>query len=259
LVHGYPGYPDESLRILDDIMRRKDDGIISILGNHEFMHIYHLNVRKKDLEFVPGFEASIKLNRARYIGFMKNMPYAIRTRGGVTINHAGANMTAHPQVSEKFKALVGASHLEFMRRLNHDDLLNHLERYASKARTIIMPYQHPDTHYDPLIGATLHSSDIGEYLWNVFFNANENEFGDELYKEMTDAYVAEMGSDGLTQRILLSGHIWVPHGTQIVNDKHLRLGLTHTDPNDKTLAVVESKRIYENPMELLYDVELLRK
>jgi hypothetical protein len=258
LIHGYPGYPDESVKILDDLMEKKDDKIISILGNHELMHIYHMSVGKGDLEFVPGFEAKIKQDRSKYIGFMKNMAYAVRTSGGVTINHTGASPVTHPQFSEDFRAIVGAPHLEFMKWLKHDNVLDQLARLAARSKAIIMPYQNPDKYYDPAIGQALHNSNIGEYLWATFFNKNENEFGQEMYNEMTDAYLKEMGSDGLAQRILISGHVGVPHGSQIVNDKQLRLGIAHTNPEDKTLAVVESRRFYESPMELLYDIELLR-
>src|SRR3989344_1835404 len=83
LVHGYPGYEDRSVKILDDLMNNHDSSVMALLGNHELMHIYHMSGVAKnghDLHDSAGpLEEQITGSRAKYVDFMKRMPYAVRT------------------------------------------------------------------------------------------------------------------------------------------------------------------------------------
>ena len=72
LVHGYPGYEDKSVQILDDLIDNPDPSVIALLGNHELMHVYHMaKAVKNGHDFAGPLEEKIKGNRKKYVDFMR--------------------------------------------------------------------------------------------------------------------------------------------------------------------------------------------
>lgn len=248
LVHGYEGYEDRSVQILDDLIDNSDPSVITMLGNHELMNIYHMGqVTKNEQEFVRPLEEQIEHNRERYIGFMKQMPYAIRTSGGVLINHTGANPPMAGFSIPAYQDLVQkGGGFRLMDDLNHDIILEQLKKAAGVET---------EGQYSPQIGQVFTGTDIGSYLWDVFFNKNEFEYGEEQYHKMLDGFLETMSRGNRPQRFAVTGHIEVPEGHKVVDGRQLRICSSYgaNDPN-KVLALVDASKQYSSVGPLVSDL-----
>ena len=262
LVHGYPGYEDKSVEILDDLIDNPDSRVISMLGNHELMHIYHLGKNVKNVhDFAGPLEKKIEGNRARYVDFMKSMPYAVRTAGGVLINHTGANvpMAADLPVSDyphhPSEQLSGKTDgFELVDSLDHDAVLAALGvvMEAQSGQRLPDDFSHK---YSPQIGQTFNETAIGNYLLEVFFNKNEDQYKDGVYERMLTIFMRKMSKGGSQQRFLVSGHIEVPDGYRVVGGKQLRISSSHgAEDSKKVLASVDASRQYSSVGELVKDL-----
>ena len=248
LVHGYEGYKkDRSVQILDDLIDNPDPSILTMLGNHELMQIYHIGQ-----VFVRPLEEQIKHNRERYIGFMKQMPYAIRTSGGVLINHTGANPPMSGFARPKYQGLVQrVDGFRLMDGLNHDMVLEQLKK-GTGFKT--------EGLYSPQIGRLFVQSDIGRYLWDVFFNMNEFEYGEKQYDRMLGGFLATMSNGNRPQLFVVTGHIGVPEGYKVVGGRQLRICSSYgaEEPN-KVLALVDASTQYSTVDRLVSDLVPLTK
>lgn len=259
LIHGYKGYEDRSVQILDDLISNADPSVICLMGNHELMHIYHMQVSKNGQSFVEPFEDQIKHNREHYMNFIKSMPYAIRTAGGVLINHTGANIPMAGYSGEEYGQLARADGFRLINNLNHDKMLEQLK----KATREVMEKQYGQKladdffdDYSPEIGQIFMETDIGQYLWDVFFNKNEFEYKKQ-YPVILDKFMQTM-STGLPQRFLISGHIEVPEGYAIISGKQLRICSSYgTREKNKVLALVDASREYSSINKLVADLQPL--
>ncbi len=260
LVHGYTGYEDKSLEILDDLIDNQDQSVIPVLGNHELMHIYHMKIGKGDIEDFAGpledrIEDSGK-GRERYVKLMKKMPYAIRTKGGVTILHTGANPPmAGMLANEGYRGLLEKTDgFELIKNLDHNLLLNELTKVAKKIDGLSEDYF--DDGYLPVLGDVFSQSDIGCYLWDVFFNGNEEEYGRWEYGLMLEKFLKTMSHGNREQRFLIAGHMKAKEGYEVVLEKQLRISTSHGAKNDskKTLALVDASRKYSRIDELVKDL-----
>lgn len=254
IIHSDGKYEDKSLEILDDLIDNPDKTIIPVLGNHELMHIYHLEVKKDkmDTSFAEPLEIRIEKegkNREKYIEFMKQMPYAIRTKGGVVINHTGPNPPMAGLYRKGYGDLVQKyDSFNLMDQLDHDKNLDPLK--ITTRKLIEKDYGHKlaDNFFDdfsPQIGQIFLSSPLGNYLWDVFFNMNEFGFEERMYNEMLDKFLKTMSNGNKKQEFLVSGHIWVPDGYKTINATQLRIcSSSGTSDSNKVMALVDASQEY---------------
>jgi predicted MPP superfamily phosphohydrolase len=206
LIHAYPGkQKDESKDMLLQLIQmganQPDSDIICLLGNHEFVHIYHIPLQKGPLEFTTWFENRIRKDREEIIRFMMNMPLLLRTKGGVLINHTGAaNRYTNNETFD----------LEWMKSYQHQPKFQkHLEQI---------------TQYDPYVGADFMHTTEGDFLWDILMNGNERQFK-EHYPQMVEEFLQYASIDRPDQpmKVLVSGHIVAEYGAEIITPKHVRL------------------------------------
>ena len=206
LIHAYPGkQKDESLEMVQQLMEmganQPDSDIICLLGNHEFVHIYHIPLQKGHLEFTSWFERRLRGKREKVVEFFMDMPLMIRTKGGVLINHTGASNRYNS--NEDFD-------LEWFRKFNHrGDYTFHLENLKK---------------YNTYVGSDFMNTSEGDFLWDILMNGNERQYGED-YMKMVKDLLEFMSQDRLDSPLksLVSGHIGVHYGAEMVGDHQLRL------------------------------------
>ncbi|PKQ61108.1 hypothetical protein BZG02_16825 [Labilibaculum filiforme] len=236
LIHAYPGkQKDESLEIVKNLIdwktNQKASDIICLLGNHEFVHIYHIALQRGNLEFTSWFENRIRKNRETIVRFFMDMPFMLRTKGGVLINHTGS--------SDRYEH---CSETDF----------NWLKEYAHKGQF--------DAHirtiqsYHPSIGSQFMDTKEGNYLWDVFMNGNERQYG-EKYLDMIDDLLrfATIDREQYPMTVLVSGHVGVDYGAETIGDYKLRLCSSAGCLRDleKKFLLIDAEKKYSNSVELL--------
>ena len=178
VIHRYDGGPDSSKEILDDLIDHPDPNVIVLLGNHELMHLYHLNMERNGFRFVEALEERIAPNRARYADFLRELPYAVRTAAGVSITHTGANspMAGIAENARYAHMVEGQDGLRIVRQINHAEVLRAVTRLtrialeASYGRPLAADFF---DDFTPQLGEQFLRTDLGAYLHDVFFNRNE--------------------------------------------------------------------------------------
>ena len=236
LVHAYPGkQKDESLEMIEELMdmraNQPDSDVICLLGNHEFVHIYHIPLAKGHLEFTSWFEYRIQKCREVVIQFFMNMPLMIRTEGGVLINHTGASNRYG--MDEKLN-------LQDLKDFNHQvDFTKHLENIKK---------------YDPQIGSDFMNTDKGDFLWDILMNGNEKQFGEDYHKYV-DELLAFVSSDRKDHPLnnLVCGHIAAEYGAEVVGEKHLRICTSAGALGDleKKFLLLDASKKYADASELI--------
>lgn len=260
LIHGYPGYEDKSKEILDDLLGDSDPSVVCLLGNHELMHIYHLDVKKGDLSFAKHLEDRIEAERERYVGLFKGMPYAIRTAGGVTINHTGANPPFGGMYRPEYERPAQQS-LRTLLTLDHDHFLAFLKERTKKHLEeeygcVLDPEFFAD--FTPQLGETFMGVDVGAFLWDVFFNKNELQFKKAYEEVLLPRFLERMSTPEKPQQFLISGHIPVAEGYQVIGERQLRISSSYgAEQGKKTLALVDVARKYTQMQELIDDLVAL--
>lgn len=260
LIHAYPGYKDNSKKILDDLIDRGDKSIITLLGNHEFMHLFHVDVIKDELSFVEPFEEEIRQNREKYTKFFEKMPYVIRTPGGIIINHTGANSTITE--NEYYKKFIFKKEIfDVINNLNYDKIMKNViktkKRYVKKKYNIDIDKNYYD-FYNPKIGDQFLKTEIGNDMWEIFFNKNEMKYGDNFYTHILRSYLSVMSKRYKEQNFLVSGHIETPEGYKIISDRQLRIGSSYgTIDSNKVLCVVRTQHNYDSIEEIIQDLKPL--
>jgi len=241
LIHAREDYPDKSIEILDDLIKHPKD--ITLLGNHEIMHIYHLDVHKNSEYFASGLEEKMK-PRDKYIDFMKTMPFAVKTAGGVLINHAGA----FPSENELYKKLNNLNHDKIIKTVKKELKQYNLEQYGFN-----LPRK-AFKEFFPIIGNRLLSTEAGQLIWNAFFSKNEHEFNKE-YSIILNDFLKKMSTAKKPLKFLVSGHIKEPEGHKVIENKQLRISSSYgAEPDKKTAAIIDAGRKYDS----INEIELKR-
>lgn len=263
IIHGY-GDADESVRIMDDLLKFPEPEVIATLGNHELMHIYHLDVPRHDgTSFVEPLEEEIEADRERYVGFMKRMPYAIRTKGGVLILHTGAS----PPMAKYFRKNYAdfakkTDPFSFARWLDHDQILSALKAVARQRLEAEYGHRLEDDFFEdcsPQMGEVFLHSELGQYMWDMFFNMNEREVGIERYNTFISGSLQTMG-EGLQQRFMVTGHIHPPEGHDIIGERQLRISTSAGIRNgNKTVVLINAERVYQHIDEIAKGMQPLRR
>ncbi|MFA9372095.1 MAG: metallophosphoesterase family protein [Labilibaculum antarcticum] len=236
LIHAYPGKrKDESLEMVQELIKmganQEGSDVICLLGNHEFVHIYHIPLQRGNLEFTSWFENRIRKKREDIIRFFMDMPFMLRTKGGVLLNHTGGSNRYSETESFDFNWFKNYRHKgEFTAHIDH------IHRY------------------DPQIGSQFMSTAEGDYLWDVLMNGNERQFGEEYLNMVTDLLqFASKDRENAPLKALVSGHIGVDYGAEMIGEYKLRLCSSAGCLRDleKKYLLIDAEKTYANSKELL--------
>jgi len=250
VIHGY-GHPDDDhslhmvLRIMELQKEYGADSVIMLLGNHEMPHIYGVSLAKGNNEFTPRFEHSLGEYRPMVMTFFKKLPFVVRTVAGVSILHAGPDQSS-------------INRLGRLRNFNHDSLLQDADAtlaqqedlnsvydtyaqlsghsYEDLARSYLAVTGPNDPRYPHLMRALFISERDQRFavLWDFLFSQNERGMNEATYMQVCRQYLDALSAGApSTQKVIVSGHIAVEGGFQILNDHHLRLAsATHARPRE---------------------------
>lgn len=275
VIHSYHSRRDASLDILLDIMHLQAelgaDHVTMLPGNHELVHIYSIPLSKGDMLFTADFEHALGDNREQVITFLKSLPFALRTAGGVMLNHAGAHPDfIYPPVVEGIShfshdALLG----ECDQLLQQAETVELLERYLnwSEAEYRQMAQYHlgvtgpQDPRYLHLLRGLVISEGFREFrpLWNFFFTQCEGEVGHREYATLIPDFLRAFSTDQIALRGLVTGHIVTDGSHEVIAQRQLRLSsFAHARPRsdggylllDSRLAVSDARDLvnYVYPM-----------
>lgn len=243
-----PAEADASLHIVWDIMQLRNElgqsTIIPVLGNHELPHIYGVTVSKGDEAFTARFEHMLGEFRQPVVDFFESLPFCVRTGAGVMLTHAGASsLTAD---TEAAMSLLSFSHsgmrAEADRLIDSEDVLHlistslqmSIEQYDVLAEEYLAVYSREDARYMDLLRGIIVSNLEPEwgYLWSFFFTQCERESPSlQAYGRVLRRFLQAFSAHGAEQRVLVTGHIPVKQGLELVCEQQLRLASwSHAQP-----------------------------
>jgi len=231
LIHSEgPAETDRSLDILLDLIELRStlgDRLIVLLGNHEMPHLYHVVLARGEYVYTPRFEAALDSHREGIMVFLRSLPFFVRTRGGVTICHAGAFPGAgDPEV---WRALQTLSHEDVLRRVEQRlpiferprlrRALAHIvgESYDRLVREALSVPGPNDPRYDDyLIGRLVAREPEFDLLWSALFSTNEQEVGMAAYTAQVEALLESLSTGYAPQKAVVTGHIGCRGGSRIL-------------------------------------------
>ena len=245
LIHSYDLFErDSSLDMIMDVMSLQrelgEDTIIILSGNHEMAHIYRIPLIKRGHEFTLSFNAALAHldskskhgdvnGQATYasqdiLQFFMKLPFYVMTQAGVLISHAG------PAVS-----MLDLTNTQFILEFDHRELLKQHHEYLN-TQVGIQNSQVSDNSYHVLL-----KNQAFQILQNVLYTQNEREIKDQngqtmtIYEVVTKQFLGQFSNifPDTPQRVVVSGHIPVQGGHEVINPYHLRLAsYTHANPRD---------------------------
>ncbi len=182
-VHGSPGYPDESERVLDDLIKFKKryrKRVIPLLGDHEHSHIGGPSVTKHGVNQTLAFEHRLsQMKLKKYKDFLRGLPLLIKTDGGMVISHSGP---VRAFISKKVNLT------DKIDMIDYDDFAEMDDPYEFRDNTI-----------------------MGNLLWNRTFDQND-----------AHAFLESLSQDGNKCFFAVYGHTPVA-GYRTVGDTQLIL------------------------------------
>ncbi|MCA9960322.1 MAG: metallophosphoesterase family protein [Chloroflexota bacterium] len=255
LIH-YSGPPeaDGSLRMVLDVMKLQNtigNRIIYLMGNHELPHIYSITLQKGKHLYTPTFEAAMGKHRRQILSFFDQLPFYVRTRGGVTISHAGASAAISERNS--VERLLNYSHRRIWRETSESlppEIRPSLRRALSKTsnqsyddmvRKYFAVTGPDDPRYDHfLIGAVSTTSHPDfQLLWEMLFTRNEYQYGEDAYGIVLNSMLQALSTNYQPQRVLVAGHIDCRGGYKIVSQYQLRMASAkHAIPRNSGLYLL---------------------
>ena len=240
VIHGYgPPEEDASLSILWDIMQLQAElgsrTVILLLGNHELPHIYGVTLAKGEINFTARFEHALGEYREPVIAFLKSLPFAVRTAGGVMMTHAGAAPgTATPEAAQRLLDFSHQALLEEADRLLAQQEAEKLIRdalgldpgeYEEMARYHLAVSGPNDPRYNDLLRGFVVTNLKPEWplLWDFFFTQCEAGLLPSAYSNILARFLEVYSPPEMPQRVLVTGHIPVSDGYAIIAGQQLRL------------------------------------
>ena len=241
-------FSDQSLDIVLDVLdlrSRFGAAIIYLCGNHELPHIYGYGLAKGQSEYTPAFEHQMSQRQVRseILRLFLTLPFYIRTAAGVSISHAGATPVVsnsrlamnifnwnHEAVLADARAKLEEGNRDGMRRAYAR--LSQAESYGELALKYLAVSEIYDPRYDDLLlGFFITSTADFDLLYSALSTACEQEFGLEAYNTALTDLLQYLSLEFSTQRILVSGHMTVQSGYEVVTKSHLRIASgTHAKP-----------------------------
>ena len=249
LIHSESNnYPDQSLEIVLDILELRSkfgNSVIYLCGNHELPHIYGYALAKGKIEYTPFFEQQMSRSNVRrdIINLFISLPFYIRTAAGVSITHAGAAPIIsslklakqlfnwnHENILSKVRLLLSKSNKEEIRSAYAK--LSQAKSYEELAIQYLSVTGMDDPRFDDLlIGFFATSVDGFDLLYSALTTKCELEFGLETYDDMLVTLLQYLSSEYINQFFLVSGHITVQNGYEIVTKNQLRIASgVHSKP-----------------------------
>lgn len=245
LIHAHNAKNDQSLKIILDILALRvtyGDAIITLCGNHEMPHIYGINLAKGNRHYTPEFENALSQCQWRddVINLLKSLPFYIRTQAGVSLTHAGAPAEIakpgralvlfnwdHEQILKWAEQIMGRDSIESLRQ-GYAKLHQGLS-YDMLARHFLAVSGPNDPRYDDLLRGFIASShpDFDTLLWPALFTRCEEEYGLGDHRIFVDALLQALAINYATQTYLITGHMTIKNGYQLVTKHHLRLASAH--------------------------------
>ena len=233
-------FSDQSVEIVLDVINlrsRFGDAIIYLCGNHELPHVYGFGLAKGQVEYTPAFEHQLSQSKARaeIVGLFLTLPFYVRTAAGVSISHAGAT----PVISN-FRSAMSLFNWDHQAILAEDRAklaegdragmrhayarLSQAESYDDLALKYLSVGGLHDPRYDDLLlGFFATSNSEFKLLYSALSTACEHEFGLEAYTTALTNLLHYLSSEYSTQSILVSGHMTVHDGYQVVTKNQLRI------------------------------------
>jgi hypothetical protein len=235
---------DRSVDIVLDVLALQAEygtAVLCLCGNHEMPHIYGISLARASREYTAGFEAAMSQSgcRPEVMAFFDSLPFYIRSRGGVSLAHAGASPAM--LMSQNAARLFNWSHQELLRwaeqSLDEGDLEAMRRGYVKLSREISYDQQakhylavsgSDDPRYDHLLrGFLATAAPSFQLLWSSLFTRCEKEFGAADYALFLDAMLKELSAGFSPQQVLVSGHISTREGHKIIAHRQLRLSSAH--------------------------------
>lgn len=253
LVHAKHAKEDASVAMIDALIQegcnQVKSNVFALLGNHELVHVYHIELWKAGLPITPRFEIDIEGRRQRYINFFMDMPFALRTPGGTLLQHSGAS---HP--FSHYREEEAAPNLNQLRNWDH---LHYLERLALRAG--LSPDQNLNEQLHPTIGTLFRSFPFGNFLWEFLMNKNEKQYGVK-YEQMIGPFLdhfSEPSKPPLT--CMINGHVQEPKGAKVIGKRQLRLSSSKgaASRSLKKYVLIDGNRTYADANELMTGVKPL--
>ncbi len=275
LIHGAGAvHTDRSLEMILDVMQLQEtygsDAIIMLLGNHEMPHLYGIPLSRGEIDYTPRFEAALsalgKEARNRLFVFLDGLPFCVRTQAGVMVNHSGAAAIATLPVN--VERLAAFSHADLLARADaelaqysREDLLAVYARatrldYDEQVRYYLAVTDSADPRYDHLLRLLVLNTRNADFnlLWEAFFTRNEWDVSEDVYREVLKRFLS-VWSEGAPapQRVLVSGHIPVRGGYQIVAERQLRIASgVHANPHEaRVYLLLDCADPVQTPAELI--------
>lgn len=264
IIHSY-SENEHSKEILDDMMALKEKygSVIPLLGNHELSSIYNYILTAKteegDTTFGSDFEHQIKGEKEKYTDFLKSFAIAVRTKGGLIINHAGPTSAI-----DYFEEDIYKNHLEQVIAIDHDailkenkeswDDLDEEEKENFKEKIVPSVLKVP---YDKALELlAISPEDKGRYedLILGYYFVSRNVDGTWLNSILThtdlsrlDDFFKIMSDENYKPEILLHGHIHPPAGIGASGDKNTLCFTSSEGANiiSKRIAIIEAGKKYD--------------
>ncbi len=252
LIHRVnPKERDDSLQMILDLMRMAHSlppgSVVLLLGNHELPHLYGVTLAKGAVEYTPHFEQALSRSgkRQEVLAFLNDLPFYVRTAAGVMFTHAGPDGNAMANI-EKLRQF---DHQAVLAEFDHALSLNPYPEQlrALYGKTMGMPYEMlaryylgvdspQDPRYDHLVRSVMLSQESPDFelLWDMLFTRCEQSMPLPIYERLLNVFLEAFSKDApAPQRFLVTGHIPVKGGHEVVAGKHLRIAsAAHAQPRE---------------------------
>ncbi|MCB0209476.1 MAG: metallophosphoesterase [Anaerolineae bacterium] len=249
LIHAEKPEIDKSLEIILDILALRvtyGKAIILLCGNHEMPHIYNITLARGSHHYTPHFEKALSQNqwRSEVIDLFKSLPFYIRSHAGVSLTHAGAPALFaeqahalklfhwnHQEIFNWAESVMARENIVSLR--NGYSRLNKGIPYNTLAHYFLAVSGPDDPRYDDLLRGFIASShpNFEGLLWPALFTRCEEEYGLADHRIFVNALLQALSIDFAAQKCLVTGHITIKGGYQLVTNQHLRLASArHASP-----------------------------
>ncbi len=234
VVHGYTS-DDGTMAILLDLMQRNDPDVLCLLGNHELMHVYHLDMYKAGSPFCQQLEACIAEDRSKFVELFMRFPVAACWQN-ILLQHVGA--------SAVFKTVAGGrDFVQFLHEWSHLQTLRSLVKECGYSVHDLL------STWTPAFGACFLASELGANIRQAFFSKNELEYGTQAYRKylevMLRCFNNLLPERGTPLEWVVTGHIAEQNGYNVIGHQ-LRICSSHGSPLHGKILKLDSAKTYNS-------------
>lgn len=250
LIGGYQGYQDDSIKILKEMIalraNKQDSPFIWLMGNHEMYQIYNLAYKRRGYrDFVTDLRVQMGECRGAYIDFLKRMPFAAITKGGVMLIH---NLDISLKASD-FISLFS---------LDHEKIISEFNIFLTKMRGKKL-INSSDNESQLDLRTIFRSFSYGKLLWRVFCSKDGLSRGAKKLKRFLSLFNRDFSNNfrkNLRVRISVVGHMPVMRGYRILNKYCLRFssGVGVCSRAYKRALFIDAEKTYHTAKQLSYEL-----